>query len=79
MQLGKLGVSQAPQYLSCKTLDIRAQDNQRVRTEKQNWQTGYCPIIQRDDGLFQIGWHDDAPGPFPTRQAAAAVADVPVR
>jgi hypothetical protein len=22
-------------------------------------------IVQRDDGLFAIGWHDDAAGPFP--------------
>jgi len=31
-------------------------------------------IVQRDDGLFAIGWHDDAAGPFPTRLFAEAVA-----
>ncbi|QIG98190.1 MULTISPECIES: hypothetical protein [Bradyrhizobium] len=33
-----------------------------------------CPIVQRDDGLFQIGTGDDAPGPFESRNLAAAVA-----
>lgn len=31
-------------------------------------------ICQRDDGGFQLGWSDDAPGPFPSRAFAAAVA-----
>jgi hypothetical protein len=31
-------------------------------------------VIERDDGLFAIGWGDDAPGPFESRQFAAAVA-----
>jgi hypothetical protein len=31
-------------------------------------------VVQRDDGLFGLGWHEDAPGPFPTMQFAAAVA-----
>ena len=31
-------------------------------------------VIERDDGMFQIGFADDAPGPFSTRQFAAAVA-----
>ena len=32
------------------------------------------PIIQRDDGLFQIGWDDDAAGPFASRRHAKSVA-----
>lgn len=32
------------------------------------------PIVQRDDGAWSIGWHDDAAGPFPSRRAALAVA-----
>jgi hypothetical protein len=28
-------------------------------------------IVQRDDGMWGLGWHDDAPGPFETRQHAA--------
>jgi hypothetical protein len=32
------------------------------------------PVVQRDDGTFAIGWHDDAPGPFETREFAEAVA-----
>ncbi|MGV7218489.1 hypothetical protein [Bradyrhizobium sp. UFLA05-112] len=31
-------------------------------------------VIQRDDGMFQIGVADDAPGPFESRAFAAAVA-----
>jgi hypothetical protein len=30
-------------------------------------------IVERDDGRFQIGLHDDAPGPFPTRSFAQSV------
>jgi hypothetical protein len=32
------------------------------------------PIVQRDDGQYQIGLHDDAPGPFQTRNFAQSVA-----
>jgi hypothetical protein len=32
------------------------------------------PIVPRDDGLFQIGIGDEAPGPFPSREFAHAVA-----
>jgi len=31
-------------------------------------------IVQRDDGRWQIGLHDDAPGPFESRQFAQAIA-----
>ena len=31
-------------------------------------------IVQRDDGRYQIGIPDDAPGPFESRQFAEAVA-----
>jgi prophage regulatory protein len=31
-------------------------------------------VIQRDDGRYQVGAADDAPGPFETRQFAEAVA-----
>ena len=31
-------------------------------------------IVQRDDGLWSIGWHDDAGGPFESRRFALAVA-----
>lgn len=36
-------------------------------------------IIERDDGRYQIGLHDDAPRPFPTRIFAEAVAAGEVR
>jgi hypothetical protein len=31
-------------------------------------------IVMRDDGMWSIGWGDDSPGPFETKQFAAAVA-----
>jgi hypothetical protein len=31
-------------------------------------------VFERDDGLFAIGWHDDAPGPFASRRHAEAAA-----
>ncbi|MHC2240694.1 hypothetical protein, partial [Bradyrhizobium elkanii] len=31
-------------------------------------------IVQRDDGRFQLGIDDDAPGPFESQSLAAAVA-----
>jgi len=31
-------------------------------------------IVQRDDGMWSIGWHDDAHGPFESRAFAEAVA-----
>src|SRR5262249_43396577 len=31
-------------------------------------------VVERDDGMWSIGWQDDAAGPFPTRAFAAAVA-----
>jgi hypothetical protein len=34
---------------------------------------GY-PVVQRDDGKWALGWHDDAPGPFPSRLFALQVA-----
>jgi hypothetical protein len=33
-------------------------------------------VVQRDDGLWSIGWHDDAPGPFGSRRFAEAVSGV---
>jgi len=32
------------------------------------------PIVQRDDGMFALGWHDGADGPFESRMLAEAVA-----
>jgi hypothetical protein len=34
----------------------------------------YFPIVERDDGRFQIGFADDAPGPFESREFALRVA-----
>jgi hypothetical protein len=30
-------------------------------------------VVERDDGFWSIGWHDDAPGPFESRAFAEAV------
>jgi hypothetical protein len=35
---------------------------------------GNSEIVQRDDGLWAIGWSDDAPGPFDSRADAARIA-----
>jgi hypothetical protein len=40
----------------------------------------FSEIVQRDDGAWSIGWEEDAPGPFSSRQFAEAVAQqLPVR
>jgi hypothetical protein len=31
-------------------------------------------VVERDDGMFAIGWHDGAAGPFESRTFAQAVA-----
>jgi len=31
-------------------------------------------IVERDDGLWSIGWHDEADGPFESRRFAESVA-----
>jgi hypothetical protein len=30
-------------------------------------------VVERDDGMFALGWGDDSPGPFESRQFAHAV------
>ncbi len=32
-------------------------------------------VVQRDDGKWSIGWHDDVPGPFESRSDAARIAN----
>jgi len=34
------------------------------------------PVVMRDDGLWSLGWHDDAQGPFESRRFAEAVSGV---
>jgi hypothetical protein len=36
-------------------------------------------VVEREDGMFQLGWHDDAPGPFESRTFAEQVAAVRLR
>jgi hypothetical protein len=62
MQLGKLGCSSEDQRHSCKTVDNRHQLHQWPTVEKQNFPI----VVQRDDGMWSLGWHDDAVGPKPT-------------
>jgi hypothetical protein len=33
----------------------------------------FC-IVQRVEGMWSLGWEDDAPGPFETRRFAESVA-----
>jgi hypothetical protein len=72
MQLGKLGTCQHSQALSCKTADNCSQFHQWLTSEKQNQQL-LDLIVQRDDGMFALGWHDDAPA-FPSLRFAEAAA-----
>jgi hypothetical protein len=54
--------------LNCQT-DLKVHfDQQRVFPALSNL------IVERDDGLFEIGFGDNAAGPFETRTFAAAVA-----
>jgi hypothetical protein len=32
-------------------------------------------VVERDDGMFAIGFDDNAPGPFPSRLCALAIAN----
>jgi hypothetical protein len=32
-------------------------------------------VVERDDGMFQVGLHEDAAGPFQTRDFAQAIVD----
>jgi hypothetical protein len=34
------------------------------------------PVVQRDDGKWALGWHDEAPGPFESRRFAEVVSGV---
>src|SRR3954447_16666883 len=66
MQLGKLGVLQRKAGLSCKTTRCEPKRGQWVSNPLQN-------IFERDDGRYQIGWHE-SPGPFESRLHAEAGA-----
>jgi hypothetical protein len=58
----------SPNALDCQTSTKAHFDAQRVFPALSNL------ILERDDGRFQIGLVDDAPGPFETRRFAEAVA-----
>jgi hypothetical protein len=73
MQLGKLGVSQVDQTPNGKTSAKPSQSHQWDSGERENGQR-LDLIVERDDGRWSIGWHDDAPGPFESRAHAAAAA-----
>jgi hypothetical protein len=48
-----------------------------VQTNPQTNRTaalGDRPVVQRDDGKWSLGWHDDAAGPFDSRADAIRVA-----
>jgi hypothetical protein len=55
--------------LNCQT-DLKVHfERQRVFPALSNL------IVERDDGLFDLGLGENAPGPFPTRHFAEAVAN----
>jgi hypothetical protein len=49
-------------------------DRPHAQWRAQGGQRDMRIIVERDDGLFEIGLASDAPGPFPTRRFAEAVA-----
>ena len=55
--------------LNCQTDSKVHFDAQRVFPALSNL------IVERDDGLFDLGLGENAPGPFPTRYFAEAVAN----
>jgi hypothetical protein len=74
MQLGKLGVSQVDQAPDRKTGAKPSQSHQWDSGERENQQR-LDLIVERSDGLFQLGIDDEtAAGPFASRAHAAAVA-----
>ena len=48
--------------------------NREMRNAHGPGQGHYHPVVQRDDGGWSIGFHDDAAGPFETRAFALRVA-----
>ncbi len=48
-------------------------DNSEFNAELLRFQASL--IVQRDDGKWSIGWHEDAPGPFNSRADAARIAN----
>jgi hypothetical protein len=54
--------------LKCQTSPSAQIDPQRLFPALSNL------IVERDDGMFAIGWHDDADGPFESRRFAESVA-----
>jgi hypothetical protein len=51
----------------------------KSRANSPTWREHYLLAVQRDDGLWAIGWHDDAAGPFESRLFAESVAIREVR
>ena len=54
-------------------LNIVLADNSVLNTELLRFQASL--IVQRDDGKWALGWHDDAPGPFDNRADATCIAN----
>jgi hypothetical protein len=59
MQLGKQHGCESIQQLSCKTGINRAQNDQRLTSQKQNSQSPNLITYGRGE-LGSIGWHDNA-------------------
>ena len=47
--------------------------DEKIRVTNEPFVDSPPLVIERDDGKFGIGFHDDAAGPFPTRHFAEAV------
>ena len=53
----------------CKRAPLSSMGDQWVSTHIAN----HFAVCQRDDGMWSLGFHDDAPGPFPSRNFAESV------
>jgi hypothetical protein len=52
----------------------QASPKQELRNARTPCRGHYHPVVEREDGKWSIGWHDDASGPFDSRADAARIA-----
>ena len=69
-QIRSLGHRSEASQQICKPSPLCPQRRQWLSTPIAN----HFLVVQRDDGMFAVGWDDDAAGPFESRSFAEAVA-----
>jgi hypothetical protein len=74
--VGAPGPPEASDFNGCDS-DAAAQNPAKIPAVPKKCRTFAIllqPVVERDDGMWSLGWHDDTPGPFPTRRFAEAIA-----